>query len=159
MSKRSRKQADSPNKSQENCNFCGKNASKDAIECDRCGCWEYKDCAHVSDAIYSMMDKVPNNVMFFCTKCVAIIPSVLKLHMTMESSMESVEGKLKTLECKFSNALQEVNQSLSTKLSEIEARLKVPVIDETLKSLRMLISKLLVPMIAWLFSCLKLKRG
>ena len=49
--------------------------------------------------------------------------------------MKSVEGKLKTLECKFSKALQEVNQSLSTKLSEIEARLKVPVIDGTLKSL------------------------
>ena len=82
----------------------------------------------MSDAIYSMMDKVPNNVMFFCTIRVAIISFILKLHMTMESNMESVEGKLKTLECKFSKALQEVNQSLSTKLSEIEARLKVPVI-------------------------------
>ena len=79
--------------------------------------------------------------MFFCTQCVAIILSILKLHMTME---KSVERRLKNLECKFSKALQEVNQGLSTKLSETEARLKVPVIDKRLKNvLRMLISKVL----------------
>ena len=52
--------------------------------------------------------------------------------------------KVKNLECKFSKALQEVNQGLSTKLSETEPRLKVPVIDKRLKNvLRMLISKVL----------------
>ena len=57
---------------------------------------------------------------------------------------KSVERRLKNLECKFSKALQEVNQGLSTKLFETEARLKVPVIDERLKNiLRMLISKVL----------------
>ena len=75
--------------------------------------------------------------------------------MTME---KSVERRLKNLECKFSKALQEVNQGLSTKLSETEAGLKVLVIDKRLKNLlRMLISKVQCTrsMITWLLSCLK----
>ena len=49
------------------CVSCKKNAAKNAIECDRCSKWEHKTCAHVSDEMYGLINKVPENITRPCT--------------------------------------------------------------------------------------------
>ena len=47
------------------CVSCKKSASDDAIQCEMCGDWEHKQRTKVSDELYVLLDKVPDNVKFF----------------------------------------------------------------------------------------------
>ena len=60
-----KKPTNSPNKDMI-CVSCKKNAANNAIECDRCSKWKHKSCTGgVSDDMYGLINKVPENIRFF----------------------------------------------------------------------------------------------
>ena len=66
-SKRGRGSVESPQK-KECCVSCTKIVRDDAIQCEMCGDWEHSQCAKVSDELYVLLDKVPDNVKFFALR-------------------------------------------------------------------------------------------
>ena len=103
-----RKPIDSPSKDTI-CLSCKKNTAKNATECDRCSNWEQKICAHVSDDMYDLINKVPENIKFFCTPCCAVI-------LTVNAKFNNLDGKLyKTLE--------DIQARLSDQIKALELKL------------------------------------
>ena len=117
--KRTRKQTDSPNK-EHICVSCSKKATKNAIECDRCGEWEHKMCAQVSDDMYKLINEVPKNIKFFCTPCCSVIATLMEVDSSLDSAILMLKEKLENLELKFCNSLQDVQTHLSDRVRELE---------------------------------------
>ena len=113
------KPIDSPSKDTI-CVLCKKNAVKNAIECDRCVNWEYKTCTLVSDDIYGLIIKVPENIKFFCTPCCEVISTILE-----------VNAKFNNLDGKFCKTLENIQTQLSDQIKALELKLqKFEVIDK-----------------------------
>lgn len=125
-----KKPTDSPNKDTI-CVSCKKNAAKNAIECDRCFKWEHKNCAGVSDDMYSLINKVPENIRFFCTPCCAVISTILEVNV----KFDNLEGKL----CK---TLEDIQARLSDQFKALELKLqKFEVINRLTDQIKELESK------------------
>ena len=120
--KRGRGSVDSPEKN-DNCVSCKKSARDDAIQCEMCGCWEHKQCAKVSDELYVLLDKVPDNVKFFCTPCSSLVPRVLKFYNDMSDCTKVVDEKISYLENKLSQGLTNITKQFSEQLKTIESKL------------------------------------
>ena len=126
-----RKPIDSPSKDTI-CVSCKKNAAKNAIECDRCSNWEHKTCAHVSDDMYGLINKVPENIKFFCTPCCAVISTILE-----------VNTKFNNLDGKFCKNLEDIQTRLSDQIKALELKLKkFEVVDKITDQIKKLESKM-----------------
>ena len=120
--KRGRGSVDSPEKN-DSCVSCKKSARDDAIQCEMCGDWEHKQCAKVSDELYVVLDKVPDNVKFFCTPCSSVVPRVLKFYNDMNDCTKVVNEKISFLENKLSQGLTNISKQFSEQLKIIESKL------------------------------------
>ena len=69
------------------CVTCKQKAAKSAIECDRCGNWEHKTCAHVNDDMYGLINKVPENIKFFCTP---VISTIFEMNASLDGALSLV---------------------------------------------------------------------
>ena len=107
-----KKPTDSPTKDAI-CVSCKKNAAKNAIECDRCSKWEHKNCDHLSDDIYGLINNVLENIKFFCTPCCAIISTILEVNV-----------KFDNLEGKFCKTLEDIQVRLSDQIKTLELKLQ-----------------------------------
>ena len=88
-----------------------------------CGDWEHKQCAKVSDELYVVLDKVPDNGKFFCIPCSSLVPRVLKFHNDMNDCTKVVNEKISFLENKLSQGLTNISKHFCEQLKMIESKL------------------------------------
>ena len=88
-----------------------------------CGDWEHSQCAKVSDELYVLLDKVPDNVKFFCTPCSLVVPKVLESYNEMSDCTKIVNEKISYLENKLTQGLTDISKQFSEQLKMIESKL------------------------------------
>jgi len=91
------------------CVTCGKEVESDCIECEWCYKWEHRDCAGLSNDIHKVLDSVPANVMFFCTKCEPRVKLALKFFADIQQKQQDIDDKLKQLEERLSKSVNDMN--------------------------------------------------
>ena len=120
--KRLRNKPNSPEKAKDLCVTCKKKVSTedDAIECQWCEQWEHKVCTKVIDNAYKLLDDTSSNIMFFCSLCCPEVPSALSNY---GSTNVNFDNRLREMETKLSNIVDDINTKLDNHYKKLEAKL------------------------------------
>ena len=73
-------------------------------------------CAQVNDDMYKLINEVSKNIKFFCTPCYSVISKLVEASNSLDSAFLLANEKLKNLELKFCNSLQDVQAHLSDRV-------------------------------------------
>ena len=83
------------------------------------GSWEHKVHTKVSDNAYKLLDDTSSNVMFFCSLCCLKVLSALSNY---GSTNVNFDNRLREMETKLSNIVDDINTKLDNHYKKLEAK-------------------------------------
>ena len=112
-----KKSKQGPEKVDELCVTCKKNAENDVVECQWCSKWEHWECGGLNSDEYNMLSSCSDKIMFFCTQCYSKVPFALKVETTTShqyQEQQNIDKRLQVVESK----IKELTQDLKTQLDK-----------------------------------------
>ena len=94
------------------CCTCNNVANVDVIQCQWCLQWEHRQCAQLSVDEMSILSKVNDRVVFFCTKCYSKVPAALTIKDLSERNIKLNNG-LSDFEAKLNELKEELTMQIS----------------------------------------------
>lgn len=95
------------------CVSCQNAVSDDCIVCCWCAQWEHRTCANIKQSEFVMLESSSENILFFCSPCVIKLPQALSFFKNHSQLDEKFEARFQSMEDK-----------LSQKITNIEAKLQ-----------------------------------
>jgi len=86
------------------CVTCEKESDTDCVECDWCGKWQHRECAGLTSVELAALADIWNrqssdsNVMFFCTVCKPKVTLALKFFTDIQDKQEDMNKRLSEIE-------------------------------------------------------------
>jgi len=94
------------------CRTCNKLADDGVIQCQWCHNWEHHQCAQLSAEDLTILSKVSDRVIFFCTQCFGKVPAALTTYAISEKHT-ILDNRLSTVETKLNELKQELTEQIS----------------------------------------------
>jgi len=105
-----------PNLEDGACVQCCKQLMKDedTLECVWCDGLEHRECLQISADQFSALADLPNNIVFFCSKCVQLFPVALIEYDKCNEVHEVVDNKLDKFEVTLNNKFSLLKDELTS---------------------------------------------
>ena len=76
---------------------CSKPATEDILECIWCEGFQHRECTKISADVRNALSSVIDNIVFFCSSCLQLLPVALKYYNTqsnVDSNVARIESSL-----------------------------------------------------------------
>ena len=102
------------------CKTCSQPATKDVLECIWCEGCQHRGCTKISADVCNALSSVIDNIVFFCSPCLQILPVALKYYDTQSyvdpnfTRIESSLLEIQSLKQKYMTLLTNLRPTLMT---------------------------------------------
>ena len=102
------------------CRACSKPAMEDVLECIWCEGCQHRECTKISADLCNALSSVVDNIVFFFSPCLQILPVALKYYDTqsyVESNITCIESSLLEIQ-KYETKICDLIKKVETQLND-----------------------------------------
>jgi len=104
------------------CVSCKKVVEEEAVECYWCSNWQHIQCAKVSKSHYDMLNTCPDQIVFFCSVCIAKLPTALEKSSGSKDSRSAMDKQIEALQSQLTDLAAKVNDQATKVHEQINSR-------------------------------------